>query len=172
MEQSRERSSALPYTLVKKILKGNLWVPLDYGRQLYFFYSFVVFRDNCWIWVILTFSIICVCTTTFKVSMLPLNHCFQQSRVRMTLIKPLLCLNSIFPHLKAMLYQHMKFRFFHCFENLLIEWCVIYFISKYNCPVSWSYRIHWLHLCRGVRPSLTSVLDMTLNNLMVRFQQC
>ena len=22
----------------------------------------------------------------------------------------------------------------------------------HNCPVSWGYRIHWLHLCRGVRP--------------------
>ena len=41
-----------------------------------------------------------------------------------------------------------------------------------SCPVSWDCRIHWLHLCRGVRPPLTSVLDMTLNNLMVRFQQC
>ena len=41
------------------------------------------------------------------------------------------------------------------------------------CPVGWGCRIHWLHLCRGVRPPpQTSVLDMTLNNLMVRFQQC
>ena len=41
------------------------------------------------------------------------------------------------------------------------------------CPVSWGCRIHWLHLCRGVSPPpLTSVLVMTLNNLMVRFQQC
>ena len=40
------------------------------------------------------------------------------------------------------------------------------------CPVSWGCRIHWLQLCRGVRPPPTSVLDMTLNNLMVRFQQC
>ena len=41
------------------------------------------------------------------------------------------------------------------------------------CPVVWDCRIHWLHLCRGVRPPpLTSVLDMTLNNLMVRFRQC
>ena len=40
------------------------------------------------------------------------------------------------------------------------------------CPVSWGCRIHRLHLCRGVRPRPTSVLDMTLNNLMVRFQQC
>ena len=40
------------------------------------------------------------------------------------------------------------------------------------CRVSWGCRILWLHLCRGVRPPLTSVLDMTLNNLMVRFQQC
>ena len=35
-----------------------------------------------------------------------------------TLIKPLLCLNSISSHQKAMLDQHTKFRFFHCFENL------------------------------------------------------
>ena len=42
-----------------------------------------------------------------------------------------------------------------------------------NFPVGWGCRIHWLHFCRGVRhPHLTSVLDMTLNNLMVRFQQC
>ena len=40
------------------------------------------------------------------------------------------------------------------------------------CPVGWSCRIRRLLLCRGVRPPLTSVLDMTLNNLMVRFQQC
>ena len=26
-------------------------------------------------------------------------------------------LDSIFSHQKAMLYQHMKFRFFYCFEN-------------------------------------------------------
>ena len=59
-----------------------------------------------------------VCTTMLKVSIPPLNHCFQRSRVWITLIKPLLCLNSIFSHQKAMLYQHMKFRFFHSFENL------------------------------------------------------
>ena len=39
------------------------------------------------------------------------------------------------------------------------------------CPVGWDCRIHRRLLCRGVRlPSPTSVLDMTLNNLMVRFQ--
>ena len=40
------------------------------------------------------------------------------------------------------------------------------------CPVGWSCRIHGMPLCRGVRLPPTSVLDMTLNNLMVRFQQC
>ena len=40
-----------------------------------------------------------------------------------------------------------------------------------DCPVTWGCRIHWLHLCRGVKPPLKSVLDMSLNNLMVRFQQ-
>ena len=57
---------------------------------------FGVFRDNCWIWVTWAFSIICVCTTAFKVSIPPNNHCFRWSRVRITLIKLLLCLNSIF----------------------------------------------------------------------------
>ena len=38
------------------------------------------------------------------------------------------------------------------------------------CRVGWGCRIHWLHLCRGVRPPPTSVLDMTLNSLMVRSQ--
>ena len=79
---------------------------------------FGVFWDNCWIWVTWAFSIICVCTTTFKVSIPPPNCCFQWSRVQITLIKPLLCLNSIFFHQKAMLYQHTNFRFFYCFENL------------------------------------------------------
>ena len=52
------------------------------------------------------FSIICVCTTVFKVIIPPLNCCFQWSRVWITLMKPLLCLNSILFHQKAMLYQH------------------------------------------------------------------
>ena len=80
--------------------------------------SFGVFQDNWWIWVTWVFSIISVCTTTFKVSIQPLNCCFWWTRVWITLIKPLLCLNSIFSPQKAMLYQHTKFRFFHCFENL------------------------------------------------------
>ena len=79
---------------------------------------FGVFWDNCWIWVTWAFSIICVCTTVFKVSMAPLNHYFWWSRVRITFNKLLLYLNSIFSHQKTMLYQYTKFRFFHCFENL------------------------------------------------------
>ena len=37
-------------------------------------------------------------------------------------------------------------------------------------PVGWGCRIHWLDLFRGVRPPPTSVLDMILKILMVRFQ--
>ena len=48
------------------------------------------------IWATWAFSIICVCTTLFKVSIPFLNHCFWWSRVWITLIKPLFCLNSIF----------------------------------------------------------------------------
>ena len=44
-------------------------------------------------------------------------------------------------------------------------------IYIYICPVS--CRIHWQHLCRGVRPPPNECPgNMTLNNLMVRFQQC
>ena len=59
-----------------------------------------------------------------------------------------------------------------CFK--LIDFAILSIhnnIELYNdsCPVSWGGRIHRLLLCRGVRP-LTSVQDMTPNNLMVRFQ--
>ena len=80
---------------------------------------FGVFQDKYRIWASWVSCIICVSSTVFKVNIPPLKCCFQQSRVRITLIKPLLCLNSIFPpHQKTMLYQHTKFRFFHRFENL------------------------------------------------------
>ena len=42
----------------------------------------------------------------------------------------------------------------------------------HSCLVSWGCRIHWLYLWWGLRPLLTIVLDMTLNNLIVRFQWC
>ena len=51
-----------------------------------------------------------------------------------------------------------------CFLVMVIQFII--------CPVGWGSRIHRLLLCRGVRTPPTSVLDMTLNNLMVRFQQC
>ena len=74
--------------------------------------------------------------------------------------------------------------FFFCFSCLplffsLLPSSVLYFYSYVTatqnlfCLVGWGCRIHWLHLCRGVDPPpLTSVLDMTLNNLIVKFQQC
>ena len=58
---------------------------------------------------------------------------------------------------------------------LCMSVCICIYIHIYiyiYCSVSWGSRIHRLHLCRRVRPPPMSVLDMTLNNLMVRFQQC
>ena len=78
-------------------------------------WRFCIFWDNCRIWATWAHSIICVCTTAFKVSIPSLNRCFWRSRFRITLIKPLLCLNSIFSPIRK---QHRKFRFFHWFENL------------------------------------------------------
>ena len=51
------------------------------------------------------------------------------------------------------------------------EWSFL--VYQIYSLVSWGSRIHRLHFCRGVRhlpPPPTSVLDMTLNNLMVRLQ--
>ena len=46
-----------------------------------------------------------------------------------------------------------------------------YATQHMDCPVGWDIRMHQLHTCIGVRPSpQASVLDRTLNNLMVRFQ--
>ena len=65
-----------------------------------------------------------------------------------------------------------------CYHNFICTFYFYLFVTfncyplSFFCPVSRGCRIHWLHLCRGVRPSLMSVPDMTLNNLMVRFQQC
>ena len=42
--------------------------------------------------------------------------------------------------------------------------------QKYIGSVGWSCRIHQYYLRRGVKTFPTSVLDMTLNNLMVRLQ--
>ena len=47
----------------------------------------------------------------------------------------------------------------------------IYIYICIYCPVGWGCRIHRLLLCRGVRHPPTGVLDMTRNNLMVRFHQ-
>ena len=57
------------------------------------------------------------------------------------------------------------------FPNWLPYQKSTFYSTLYSCPVGWGCRIHRLLLCRGVRPP-TSVRDMTLNNLMVRFQQC
>ena len=40
------------------------------------------------------------------------------------------------------------------------------------CSVSWDCRMHRLLLCWGIRPPPMSVQDMTLSNLIVRFQWC
>ena len=39
-----------------------------------------------------------------------------------------------------------------------------------SIPVDWGCRVCQLHPCRGVKPLPTSVLDMTRDYLMVRFQ--
>ena len=52
----------------------------------------------------------------------------------------------------------------------ILCFCILAVDSLNLCPVGWGRRIHRLHLCRGVRLPSMRVPDMTLNNLMVRFQ--
>ena len=47
---------------------------------------------------------------------LHLKSAYWQSRFQITLTK--LWLNTIFYYQKVLIYQHTRFRFFHCFENL------------------------------------------------------
>ena len=59
--------------------------------------------------------------------------------------------------------------------DFLVNYHFIWILANYigYSPVSWSCRIHWLHLCRGVRlPLPASVLDMTLNYLNCLLLSC
>ena len=85
-----------------RFLPSNVPIILHNIHHWWFF----IFKGNWWTKY----------TTTFKVSMPPLNHCFWWSRVWITLIKPLLCLNRIFSHQKAIFHQHTKIRCFHCLK--------------------------------------------------------
>ena len=91
---------------------SNLW---SVKTSLWSFFG--VFLDNCRICASWAFIIIRVCTTAFKVSVPPLNHCFRRSGVQITLIKPLLCLNTIFRSESYALSTH-NIHLAHCFENL------------------------------------------------------
>ena len=66
----------------------------------------------------------------------------------------------------------------HSIANVTGDYFILLETFKYisqtpcHCLVGWGSRIHRLLLSRGVRPSSMNVLDMTLNNLMVRFHEC
>ena len=41
VEQYKERSCVLPYTLMQSLWKGNFRVTLDYGPQFYYIYMYI-----------------------------------------------------------------------------------------------------------------------------------
>ena len=67
---------------------------------------------------------------------------------------------SFIPYFSLSLSISLLFIFFFCFPVLYLSTFnvfihssyIIFLVSNYSCPVSWGCRIHWLHLCRGVRP--------------------
>ena len=66
---------------------------------------------------------------------------------------------KIWDHLNENWSRHKITKLYRFFRNSL----------DYNsfCPVSWGCRIHWLRLCRGVRPPPTNILDTTQNNQLM-----
>ena len=47
--------------------------------------------------------------------------------------------------------------------------CIIWSHLSVSSPIDWGSRMHWVHLCKRLRPT-KSVLNVTLNHLMVRLQ--
>ena len=82
------------------LISSTLLLSSIYDRPKRVCGIFSCFLGNFWIWVIWESNILCVCTTACTVSIAPLNRCFGRSRVRITLMKPLLWLNRIFPSRK------------------------------------------------------------------------
>ena len=78
-------SSAIPRNFNLQSAKTNLWR------------YFGVFRDNSRIWANWAFSIICVSTTVFKVSIPPLNRCFLRSIVWNNTYQAIALLEQYFP---------------------------------------------------------------------------
>ena len=132
---------------------------------------FVAFVISEWIWNVLFLSI-----TNFFFSLAFLVYWMGVYEYWPLLYFFLLLLPShLFCFFFLFLFHHhfMKWEFFTSHKALTYASEFVRLCFNWNvCPVGWGCRIHQLLLCRGVRPPphQTSVLNMTLNNLMVRFQ--
>ena len=74
-----------------------------FNRPNEFVEFFGVFQDNCQIWATRVFSIICVWL------------CLKSAYHLLTVVFDDLLEQYFSPHQKVMLYQHTKFKYFHCF---------------------------------------------------------
>ena len=109
----------IQYLLISSTLLLSLATSIFLLAKTKFLGFFGVFRDNCWIWLTWAFSTICVCTTAFKVSIPPLNHCFWWSRVQITFIKSnCFAWTVFFPPLERNALSTHEIQIFPLFENL------------------------------------------------------
>ena len=83
------------------------------------------------------------------------------------------------------MFPFSMFHYDHCFSHCTLSMIIIclhtviwyqvplsdtnYLYTIICSPVSWGCRIHWLLLCREVRPLPMNVLHMNINNLIVRW---
>ena len=76
---------------------------------------------------------------------------------------------------KAMILEKIKSSWKIFLLYKILHWMLHVYIFSYSVlicvsPVDWGSWIHLLHICWEVRPLPTSILDMTLNHLIVRLQ--
>ena len=80
----------------------------------------------------------------------------------------------LFSHLNCVFLLNWIVQDWTVLTSKLLNWIIwnktVFTFNPLYIPVGWGHTIHKLHLCRGGKTPPTSVLDMTLDNLMVRFQ--
>ena len=91
-------------------------------------------------------SIICACATVFKVTIPPLNCYHWWRKVWITLVNPLLCLNSILSQQKVMFNQCTNVIFIYCFPTNKSYLTKNTISSELNVKLSWNFDTNCLRV--------------------------
>ena len=139
------------------VLAGRLWVESEWHRVSQILLSILVLLNNIVVWMASILPWLFNCSNPL------FKHLGTIPKVPAITGITISCMfNSFFSSLARSKYLSI-FSLSFIFTSLFL------FINStlVLCPVRWGCRIHWLFLCRGVRPRPMSVMDMTRNNLML-----